>query len=336
MIFLLNILYHTILGNTDTKKSKIRFKMARARINYLNNKDLLIEIHKSKDTFSEFEDLKYSYFDSIIYDLDVLHDDDVCTEYFGEWDIEYEDPKAKKMKSKIVSKTLINKKTVPEYFEDVKKAKLNKIKKADPTSTLELNDIMLSDLIFRYMTYEHIPLDENWPEDKVKKKVSDGFIKVTFPPFQHYIIENGIPRVVGLSHYYEDEFHANRGNMTPKLGHMFMLLVEKISKKGNWRNYTYLDEMKSSALLQLSQVGLQFDEGRGQVPNPFAFYTTVVNNAFKRVLNTEKKNRNIRDDLIEMAGQSPSFSRQMEGLMKPAPEFPALETSDKPKRIKVK
>ena len=211
----------------------------------------------------------------------------------------------------------------------MKQSKLNKIKKLDPDSDIELDEILISDLIFRYMTYEHIPSDETWPEDKTKKKVSDGYIKVTFPPFQHYIVENGVPRCVGLSHYKNNEFSRDHGRMTPKLGKMFMLLVDKISKKGNWRNYTYLDEMKSSALLQLSQVGLQFDEGRGQIPNPFAFYTTVVNNAFKRVLNTEKKTRDIRDDLIEIAGQNPSFSRQMsEFNNKPTPEFPALELNN--------
>jgi len=57
--------------------------MARANTNYLNNKDLLIEIHKSKNTYCEYEDPKFSYFDAIIYDLDVLSDDDVCTNYFA-------------------------------------------------------------------------------------------------------------------------------------------------------------------------------------------------------------------------------------------------------------
>lgn len=39
---------------------------------------------------------------------------------------------------------------------------------------------------------------------------------------------------------------------------------------------TYLDEMKGHALLQLSQIGLQFNEAVGD--NPFAFYTTSAKN----------------------------------------------------------
>jgi hypothetical protein len=63
--------------------------------------------------------------------------------------------------------------------------------------------------------------------------------------------------------------------------------------KGNWRNYTYIDEMRSDALLHLSVIGLKFDESKSQ--NPFAYFTAAVNNSFTRILNLEKRNQNIRD-----------------------------------------
>jgi hypothetical protein len=78
----------------------------------------------------------------------------------------------------------------------------------------------------------------------------------------------------------------------------------------NWRGYTYVDEMRSQALLQLSQIGLQFDESKSQ--NPFAYYTAAIDNSFTRILNIEKKNQMIRDDMLIQVGQSPSFTRQME------------------------
>lgn len=311
--------------------------MARKTTNYLNNKDLLIQIHESKCSFCEFEDPKYSSFDQIIYDIGVLTNDDICTEHFGTWDIEYVDPKTKK---EIISRTLVENKTVQEFFQDVKEKKLKKMKKEDPELELEVSDILVGDLFFRLMTFEHIPPDPNWDEEKIKKKKSDGHIKVTFPPFQHYIMENGIPRCVGLSHYKDREFSRDHGRISNELGKMYMLLVEKISKRGNWRNYTYIEDMKGDALRQLSQVGLQFDEGRGQIPNPFAFYTTVVNNAFKRILNSEKKVRDIRDDLIELEGETPSFTRQMEaqfgkkGLESNINVPPPIETMLKQKKTK--
>lgn len=300
--------------------------MARKTTNYLNNKDLLIQIHKSKYTFCEFENPDYSDFDEIIYDLDVLNNDDICTEYHGEWDIVYVDPT--RMKKVILSRTLVSPKTVTEFIQDVKEKKLKKMKKVDPTLELVVEDILIGDLVFRLMTFDHIPEDPNWDDEiKIRKKKSDGHMKVNFPPFQHFILENGMPILVGQSHYKNKEFSSNHGRISNELGKMFMLLVEKISKKGNWRNYTYLEDMKGDALRQLSQVGLQFDEGRGQIPNPFAFYTTVVNNSFKRVLNIEKKVRNIRDDLIEIAGETPSFTRQLETETKATEEQQIIDAT---------
>ena len=91
---------------------------------------------------------------------------------------------------------------------------------------------------------------------------------------------------------------------------MFMKLCERYATRSNWRGYTYNDEMRSTALLQLAQIGLQFDESKSQ--NPFAYYTAAITNSFTRVLNLEKKNQIIRDDILEEAGLMPSFTRQTE------------------------
>lgn len=76
---------------------------------------------------------------------------------------------------------------------------------------------------------------------------------------------------------------------------------------------SYNDEMICNALLQLSQVALQFDESKSD--NPFAFYTQVIKHCFTRVLNIEKKNQDIRDDLLIMYGSTPSNTRQVENEM---------------------
>ena len=97
--------------------------------------------------------------------------------------------------------------------------------------------------------------------------------------------------------------------MTNELAKMYMKLVERYGTRGNWRGYTYNDEMQASALLQLSQIGLQFDESKSQ--NPFAYYTAAITNSFTRVLNLEKKGQNIRDDILEQHGLNPSYTRQI-------------------------
>ena len=67
--------------------------------------------------------------------------------------------------------------------------------------------------------------------------------------------------------------------------------------------------MRGQALMQLSQVGLQFNEARSD--NPFAYYTQTITNSFTRILNLEKRNQTIRDDILIDSGHLPSYSRQM-------------------------
>jgi hypothetical protein len=136
---------------------------------------------------------------------------------------------------------------------------------------------------------------------------------VNFPPFWHYRIdEDKTPYVVGKSHWRGDldsgEFSKDHGTMTRRLAEMFMKLCERYATRSNWRGYTYNEEMRGQALLQLSQIGLQFDESKSQ--NPFAYYTAAITNSFTRILNIEKKNQNIRDDILEMNGLNPSWTRQ--------------------------
>jgi hypothetical protein len=66
--------------------------------------------------------------------------------------------------------------------------------------------------------------------------------------------------------------------------------------------------MRGAALMQLIQVGLKFNELKSD--NPFAYYTAIVTNSFTRVLLNEKKMQNIRDDILEENGLSPSWTRQ--------------------------
>ena len=68
--------------------------------------------------------------------------------------------------------------------------------------------------------------------------------------------------------------------------------------------------MKGQSLLQLSAMGLQFNEAKSN--NPFAYYTQALTHSFTRVLNIEKKNQNIRDKILVEKGLTPSFSKQIE------------------------
>ena len=273
-----------------------------AKVNYLNNRDILKEIHLSKNTYCSYRDpvLDHQY-DIILPNVDK-----------------------------------INQRTVAE----ARRNRADRIKRetgeiVDPTK------IPNTDVVFRITCWEHIPLaPKKVPKNATKRKKLEDIldldevaadpledlvdepvldpthVRLNFPPFYHYRIdENKVPFVVGKSHWRgaldTGEYCRDHGNMTRKLATMFMKLCERYATRSNWRGYTYNEEMRGQALLQLSQIGLQFDESKSQ--NPFAYYTAAITNSFTRILNIEKKNQNIRDDILEINGLNPSWTRQNSG-----------------------
>jgi hypothetical protein len=174
--------------------------------------------------------------------------------------------------------------------------------------------------------------EELLPEDPLADLVDEPIldpvhVRVNFPPFFHYrVTDHRVPYLVGRSHWSGDvdtgSYSRDHGTMTRKLAMMFMKLCERYATRSNWRGYTYNEEMRGQALLQLSQIGLQFDESKSS--NPFAYYTAAITNSFTRVLNIEKKNQNIRDDILEMNGLNPSWTRQNSG--KPSGESHAVDS----------
>ena len=165
------------------------------------------------------------------------------------------------------------------------------------------------------MTSDHIPADPN--RTQKSRSTSKTLAHTTFKPFKHYRVIDGKPVEVLRSHWQggiaNGHFDAHGGKISDRLASMFMLMVERYGRRANFRNYSYLDEMQGQALVQLSQIGLQFDESKSD--NPFAFYTTAIRNCFVRVLNAEKKAQDIRDDLLIEAGSKPSSTRQLDNLL---------------------
>lgn len=256
---------------------------------YLTNKELLKEIHLSKNRYSVYTDPEYNNYDLIVLDLSKINIRTIA--------------EAKRNKAARLSQLAL-----------IEAQKTNpKLRIADVE--IDYKKIAKTDVIFRFMTHDHVPLEPG--RKRTPKSRGDHHSKCNFPPYQHFKFEkvNDEDKLVcvGKSHWKGDietgEFSLE-GSMTNKLAKSFMLLVERYSMRFNWRGYTYVDEMRSQALLQLSQIGLQFDESKSQ--NPFAYYTAAIDNSFTRILNIEKKNQMIRDDLLIETGSNPSFTRQFE------------------------
>ena len=263
------------------------------RVNYLNNRDLMAEIHKSKNTYCSYVSPEDSNYDAIVTDVKKINATTVA--------------KARKARAKRMTQ---------EAWDKAKSeaGKRNKLKMAD--FEVSPRKITKTDIVFRVMTFNHIP--EDLERKSNPKTVADRHTKCNFPPFQHYRIDKkGKPKCVGKSHWVggmnNGYFKNTQGKITEKLAKMYMKLCERYGTRSNWRGYTYNDEMQSQALMQLSQIGLQFDESKSE--NPFAYYTAAITNSFTRILNIEKKNQNIRDDIMEQNNMMPSMTRQLSDMI---------------------
>jgi hypothetical protein len=273
--------------------------------NYLNNRDILKQIHLSKNSYCSFTDpVNDHQYDIILPTL-----------------------------------AKINQRTIAE----ARRNKADRLKREG--IIIDPKKIANTDLVFRVVCWEHIPMaPKKIPKTQAKKKkledifeldvaeddplaelldvpvLDEKHVRVPFPPFYHYRLDaDKKPFLVGKSHWIGDlekgEFSKDHGQTTRILSHMYLKLCERYATRSNWRGYTYNEEMRGQALLQLSQIGLQFDEFKSQ--NPFAYYTAAITNSFTRILNLEKKNQNIRDDMLEQAGLNPSWTRQNAGKKDP-------------------
>lgn len=241
------------------------------RVKFVTNKELLAEIHRCKRTFCSFTEPRYADFDVIV-----------------------------------TSPLSLNAEHLTSELERIN----TKLAKGEEPKTLD-------GLVVRFMTHDHVPLD---PERKRKSRVTnENHARTNFPPFKHYLVgvsDDGELSYTEVcrSHWVGDfetgHFSVEGGRMTERMGRMFQLLVERYGNRGNWRSYSYREDMEGLALMHLAQVGLQFDESKSN--NPFSFYTTTMQHCFTRTFNVEKKVQSIRDDLLIQNGMSPSITRQID------------------------
>lgn len=98
--------------------------------------------------------------------------------------------------------------------------------------------------------------------------------------------------------------------MTDKLAHMLTMLCNRYATKPNYVNYTYNDDMRGYAMMMICRTWFKFNPEKSD--NPFAFYTQCIKHSFIQFLNQEKRQRDIRDEILVDKGLNPSFNYQME------------------------
>ena len=145
------------------------------KIKYLTNKDLLREIHLSKNTYCSFTDPAYGDYDLIVTNLEKLNIRTIA---------EAKRNRAAKMAKAAheAAVTAAGKKMPAKEFE------------------VDYRKVQKQDLVFRVMTFTHIPLAPG--RKKTLKNTADSHDKVNFPPFQHWKYDaNDNIVCVGKSHW---------------------------------------------------------------------------------------------------------------------------------------
>ena len=164
------------------------------RKNYLNNRDLLKEIHLSKNTYSSF----------------VADGDDV-------YDIIL--PNVEKINIRTIAQAKRNQADrLQKQAYEAARAEGQKVKQAD--FAVDWKKINKQDVVFRVMTHDHIPLHPG--RKKNPKTVADHHVQCNFPPFQHFTLDDDDVAVcVGKSHWEggleNGNFSKAHGRTTNKL-----------------------------------------------------------------------------------------------------------------------
>jgi hypothetical protein len=234
--------------------------------------------------------------------------------------------------------------------ETIEKAKVNRIYRINREQGIKLNieDIDTNDLIFRIMTFQHIPLappKESKVATKQKSKtdiISKFFedvieevdeceeeleqiieirkltttksdhIRVNFPPFQHYRLNSQeVACLIGKSHWKGDLY---TGEFCKDHGQMTdtlaRMLIKLCERVSTRANFRGYSYREDFVSQSLVQLcQVALQFNEMLSQNPFSFYSTVTMNSFLRILNQEKKTQVLRDTLLQMAGSNPSFSK---------------------------
>ena len=136
--------------------------MAPRKKNYLSNKDLLKEIHKSKNSYCSYKSSEDSQFDIILPDVQSINEETII--------------EAQKNRASRFAKAAYE-----EAIDRGEKVKQDQF-------AIDYTTIKKTDLVFRITSFDHIP--EEPGRKKNPKNTQDHYAKLNFPPFQHFRFEH--------------------------------------------------------------------------------------------------------------------------------------------------
>jgi DNA-directed RNA polymerase specialized sigma24 family protein len=90
------------------------------------------------------------------------------------------------------------------------------------------------------------------------------------------------------------EYRAT-GEVSNDLGDALLTIARNYANKGNFHGYTWKEDMVSEAVLTCIKYMHNFDPMRYSKPNPFAYFTSIIRNAFLNYIRKQKKHSEIKD-----------------------------------------
>lgn len=298
---------------------------------FLKNANLLEEMHKSKLTYCCYEKPEYGNYDIICKDyllitpnilkefFDKHQDRDdiivrvITTEHVKEFckngKINLQELRMKPFKHFLIQR---------KDFENVYETNSGNIDKITNLNEEIANLIERKKEDNRYIRInklnkvKQVPYkeDKKIVEDRIKeatneiKALSESFSKSIMATAKEVLRSHWKGKTIKTGHY-----DVSQGHLSDGLVHMIMMLVDQFAKSGNWSGYTYIDDMKGSALVHLCDVALKFEESESS--NVFSYLTQVASNKFTATLNSEKYQRKIKSTLMQDAGYNPTYGEQV-------------------------
>lgn len=153
----------------------------------------------------------------------------------------------------------------------------------------DFDDIRDDGRTYRVMTYSHIPLADK-PNNMLKPDRGRNHIRCNFSPFIHY--RDGL--IVLKSHHSSFNTFSLNGQISRGLTKAYEQLTTQIAKSGNWAGYSWIEDFKCQALVDLCDHGLRYNI-TSVTANPFAYLTTIVQNSFKGSIKREKNALKVKE-----------------------------------------
>ncbi len=89
--------------------------------------------------------------------------------------------------------------------------------------------------------------------------------------------------------------YRRSGLCSEDLGKALLTIATNYANKGNFHGYTWKEDMISEAVLTCIRYMHNFDPMRFEKPNPFAYFTSIIRNAFLNYIRKQKKHSIIKD-----------------------------------------